>query len=127
MMPKKIIFVDDSETILLSVKIATEELVNSGIIKIETYNNPLEFLDHIKNGKDYDLLVTDINMPQMSGFELSRNIRKLGEKQPILALTTENTPDMKIKGKKAGIGGWIVKPFCEDNIIVAIKRILRIR
>ena len=126
-MAKTVIFVDDSATVLMSVDMATQELVDKGYIQIQTYNNPTEFLEDVKNGKIFDLLITDINMPQMSGFALSKAIRDLGKKQPILALTTENTPAMKLEGKEAGINGWVTKPFTENKVVMAIKRVLKIR
>jgi len=126
-MAKKVIFVDDSATVLMSVDMATEELVSNGTIEVETYSNPEILLEDIKNGKDYDLLVTDINMPQLSGFELAIEVKKINKTKPIIALTTENTSDMKMKGKEAGIIGWITKPFSEGKVIMAIKRVLRIR
>jgi len=126
-MAKKVIFVDDSATVLMSVDMATEELVNSGIIEVETYSNPEEFLKDVQNGKSFDLLITDINMPQMSGFDLAKNLRQTGIKQPMLALTTENTSEMKMEGKKSGINGWVTKPFTANKVVMAIKRVLKIR
>ena len=126
-MAKKVIFVDDSATVLMSVDMATQDLVAAGVIEVETYNNPETLIEDVKNGKDYDLIVTDINMPQLNGFELTVELKKLRKSKPIIALTTENTSEMKIKGKEAGIIGWITKPFSEGKVIMAIKRVLRIR
>ena len=117
---KKVIFVDDSQTVLMSVDMATESLVSSGIIEVETYNNPLELLQEIKNGKTFDLLITDVNMPQMSGFEFATKVKLIVPNKPILALTTENTPQMKMQGKQSGINGWVTKPFSGDKVVMAI-------
>lgn len=126
---KKIIFVDDSATVLMSVDMATQDLVANGTISIETYVNPEDVLKDIQNGKEFDLLITDINMPQMNGFDLCLKVREMAfaKSKPILALTTENTPDMKTQGKQSGINGWITKPFTNEKIVMAIKRVLRIR
>lgn len=126
-MAKKVVFVDDSKAILASVDFAVEELVSSGKIEFETYLDPSEFLNKVQSKKvSYDLLFTDINMPQMTGFELSQSLKKIPElkQKPIIALTTENSNDMKIKGKQIGIAGWITKPFNEEKIVNAIKKIL---
>ena len=125
-MGKKIIFIDDSATVLMSVEMAMEPLVSSGIVSIECYDNPLDALEIIKNNQ-YDLIVTDINMPQMSGFDFIKSLRGGGIKVPALALTTENTPQMKQQGKAVGINGWITKPFSNEKIQMAVKRVLRIR
>lgn len=127
-MSKKILFIDDSATVLMSVEMALESLVDSGNISIECLDNPIEALDLIQNQKKvYDLIVTDINMPQMSGFDFIKKLREIGIKTPALALTTENTPQMKQEGKSVGINGWITKPFSNDKIQMAVKRVLRIR
>ena len=124
-MAKKVIFVDDSATVLMSVDMAMEGLVSSGV-EFDSYDNPIEALEIIRDNK-FDLIVTDINMPQMNGFEFIKQIRENGIKTPALALTTENTPQMKQDGKAVGINGWITKPFTNDKLQMAVKRVLRIR
>ena len=126
-MAKKVIFVDDSRTVLASVELAVEELVNSGLIEFVTFNNPVEFLAEIEANKiAYDLLFTDINMPQMTGLELSQKLKNIAHirQKPILALTTENSAEIKQTGKEIGIAGWVVKPFSNEKIVTAIKKVL---
>lgn len=126
-MAKKVIFVDDSRTVLASVELAVEELVNSGLIEFVTFNNPVEFLGEIEaNRVSYDLLFTDINMPQMTGLELSQKLKNISHirQKPILALTTENSAEIKQTGKEIGIAGWVVKPFSNEKIVTAIKKVL---
>jgi two-component system chemotaxis response regulator CheY len=126
---KKVVFVDDSRTVLASVELAVEGLVNSGEIEFITYSNPLEFLNAIEtNAISYDLLFTDINMPQMTGLELSQKLKNISHirQKPILALTTENSAEIKQLGKEIGIAGWVVKPFSNEKIVLAIKKVLGI-
>jgi len=126
-MAKKVIFVDDSKTVLATVEFATEDLVNSGAIEFTTYENPAEFLENIQNGIDsYDLLFTDLNMPQMSGLDLAKELKSMPEykTKPILALTTESSAEIKAYGKSIGLTGWIVKPFSDAKIVGAIKKLL---
>ena len=128
-MAKKVVFVDDSKTILVSVEMALEELVESGAISFEFFTNPLELLESVKSAKlEYDLLFTDINMPQMTGLELAQKLKNIAHirQKPILALTTENSADIKQLGKEIGIAGWVVKPFSNDKIVMAIKKVLGI-
>lgn len=128
-MAKKVVLVDDSQTVHLSLEIAMEDLVNSGEIEKISYLNPLEFKDDVENGFMYDLCITDINMPEMNGLDLTKFLKTNSstKMRPILALTTESSPQMKQKGKEAGLTGWISKPFTNDKVITAIKRVLRIR
>ncbi|MEQ8408481.1 MAG: response regulator [Gammaproteobacteria bacterium] len=74
----------------------------------------------------YDLVITDINMPEMDGLELLGKLRSLPEYsfKPILILTTEFSQEMKAKGKSAGATGWLVKPFDPEKLIGVVSRIL---
>lgn len=77
-------------------------------------------------GGSFDLVITDINMPRMNGIELVTALRKLKEFRftPIIVLTTESSPEMKLKGKSAGATGWLVKPFDPELLLRAIARAL---
>jgi two-component system chemotaxis response regulator CheY len=126
-MSKRVIFVDDSKTILATLDLAVEELIDNKQITINSYQNPLEFLELIKNDKeDYDLAFIDINMPEMNGLELVKEIKEIEnfKQKPILILTTENSNEMKQKGKNLGVTGWIVKPFNDEKIVKAITKVL---
>lgn len=128
-MAKDVLFVDDSKTVLVSVEMALEELVESGDINFNYYSNPVELLEAVKAGSlTYDLLFTDINMPEMNGLELAQHLKGIDsvKNKPIIALTTESSPEMKQKGKSIGIAGWVVKPFSDKKIIMAVKKILGI-
>lgn len=129
-MGKKVAFVDDSGVVLMSADMALESLIESGTVELFKYENPVEFLDEVESGKIvYDLLITDINMPQMNGLELIERLKAKAEfkARPILALTTENSTEMKEAGKAVGLNGWISKPFSDEKLIMAVKRILRLR
>ncbi len=128
-MSKKVILVDDSRTILATAEMALEELVGSGLIEFKTYMNPEELLGDLQNGVvDFDLLISDINMPQMNGLDLSAAIKadERFKKKPILILTTESSAEMKTKGKAIGVTGWMVKPFSDEKLVKSIKMVLGI-
>lgn len=129
-MKKTVIFVDDSATVLMSAELALAEMTKEGLIELITYNNPVELLNDVQCGAtSYDLLITDINMPQMNGLDLIKHLKGIesNKLKPILALTTENSIEMKEIGKSLGLSGWISKPFSNDKIIMGIKRVLRMR
>ncbi len=75
----------------------------------------------------FDLVITDVNMPNMDGITLCQELRKLADFKftPILMLTTESSGDMKLKGKAAGATGWLVKPFNPEKLLATIKRVVR--
>ncbi|MEA3290173.1 MAG: response regulator [Campylobacterota bacterium] len=128
-MAKKVVVVDDSQTVHLSLEMAMEDLEKAGEIERISYTNPLELVEDVKNGMVYDMCITDINMPEMNGLDLAKFLKSVPSTKikPILALTTENSPEMKAKGKAVGLTGWITKPFTSNKVITAIKRVLRIR
>ena len=84
-----------------------------------------EALQIAKTGK-FNLVITDINMPNMDGITLISELRKLPEFKvtPLLMLTTESADDKKQAGKQAGATGWIVKPFNPDQLLRVIRRAL---
>jgi len=122
-MGKRVILVDDSKTILATAQMALEEMIGKGMIEFATYLNPAELLDALLSGaENYDLLISDINMAQMSGLDLSEQLKAHDKfkNKPILILTTESSPEMKARGKAIGVTGWMVKPFSDDKLIKAI-------
>lgn len=128
-MAKKVVLVDDSRTILATAEMALEEMVAAGVIDFKGYLNPQEFLDEaMAGGVDYDLLISDINMPQMNGLDLSAALKQDARftNKPILILTTESSAEMKSKGKAIGVTGWMVKPFSDEKLVKSIKMVLGI-
>ena len=77
-------------------------------------------------GNTVDLVITDINMPNMDGITLIKELRALPAYKfiPILTLTTENSTEKKQQGKIAGATGWIVKPFDPDHLLSTVRRVL---
>ena len=127
-MAKKVVCVDDSATVHLSLEDAMSDLIGSGAIERIEYTNPVEFLNDVKRGFTYDLAILDINMPQMNGLDLAKELKAIASvrTKPILALTTESSPEMKKKGKEVGLTGWISKPFSKEKVVMALKRVLRL-
>jgi len=77
--------------------------------------------------RDFDLVLTDQNMPRMDGISLTRKLRENPKFKatPILILTTESSDQMKQAGRSAGATGWLVKPFDPAKLIEVIKKVLR--
>jgi two-component system chemotaxis response regulator CheY len=73
-----------------------------------------------------DLVITDINMPNLNGIELTRQLRQLPGFRliPIILLTTESDPVKKGEGRAAGATGWIVKPFRQDQLLAIVAKVL---
>ena len=77
-------------------------------------------------GQKFDLVVSDVNMPNMDGITLIAELRKIASFKftPMLMLTTESSGDKKQQGKAAGATGWIVKPFNPDQLLATIGKVL---
>ena len=73
-----------------------------------------------------DLVLTDVNMPRMDGITLVAQLRTLPTYHltPLLLLTTESSPERKLKGKQAGATGWMVKPFNPEQLLATLERVL---
>jgi len=88
---------------------------------VKSVENGLEALPH----KDWaEFVITDINMPIMTGFELTKALRDAGFNKPILCLTTESDRSKKDLGKEVGANGWIVKPFTPDSLMATVNACL---
>ena len=77
-------------------------------------------------GTPVQMLITDLNMPNMDGIELIRQVRALPQYKyvPIIMLTTESTDGKKQAGRSAGASGWIVKPFRGEQLVMVTKKFL---
>ena len=77
--------------------------------------------------RDFDLVLTDQNMPRMDGIGLTRKLREHPKFKttPILILTTESSEQMKMAGRGAGATGWMVKPFDPTKLIEVIRKVIR--
>ena len=80
----------------------------------------------IAQGKKFDLVIADVNMPNMDGITLVKSLRGLAEYKftPILMLTTESQDTKRQEGKSAGATGWIVKPFNPEQLINIVRKVL---
>jgi two-component system chemotaxis response regulator CheY len=121
-MAKKILIVDDSPTMTMSVK---SSLQMNGF-EVKTAADGVQALTMLKGGLKPDLIITDINMPNMGGLELIKNVKALPGFRfvPILTLTTESDASKRDEGKRLGATGWLVKPISGGDLLKVIKQVL---
>lgn len=117
----KILLVDDSASMREMVSFT----LKSGGYEVSQATDGVEALAFAR-AHQVNLVITDINMPNMDGFTLIRELRKLAGYKfvPILTLTTEDSADKKQQGQQAGATGWIVKPFDPEHLLQTVKRVL---
>ncbi len=121
-MAKTIMVIDDSATMRLSLKSALE--LNG--FKVVCAGDGVLALNQLKIGVKPDLIITDINMPNMGGLEFIKNLRALPGFRfvPVLALTTESKQEKRAEAKKNGATGWLVKPVTGPDLVKVIKQVL---
>jgi len=121
-MSKTIMTVDDSASIRQMVSFT---LSQAGYEVIEAVDGK-DALSQM-TGASVNMVITDLNMPNMDGIELIKAIRTDGSHKftPIIMLTTESADNKKQAGKEAGATGWIVKPFKPDQLLAVIQKVLR--
>ncbi len=117
----RILVVDDSPSMRQMVHFT---LKSAGHDIVEAANGK-EALD-LAQSRKVDLMLTDVNMPNMDGITLIRELRKLPDYKhaPLLFLTAESGGDKKRQGKAAGATGWILKPFNPEQLLATIKKVL---
>ena len=119
-MTKIILTVDDSASMLMLLKTS---LTAQGFA-IESANDGEHGFQRLGEVCP-DLLITDINMPKMDGFELIEAVRREPQWRalPILVLSTEFSEEKKFRAREAGATGWITKPFDSEKLGAAIRRV----
>lgn len=117
----KILIVDDFSTMRRIVKNLLRDL---GFTNTDEADDGLTALPMLR-AKDYDFLVTDWNMPGMTGIELLKEVRadERLSKLPVLMVTAESKRDQIIEAAQAGVNGYVVKPFTAAALKEKIEKI----
>jgi len=121
-MPKVIMIVDDS----VSVRKVVGATLGAMGYKVIQGADGQDALTQLEGGATVDLIISDVNMPNMDGITFIGEARKLAQCKytPVIMLTTEADPDMKAKGKAVGARAWMVKPFQPAQMLAAVKKFI---
>lgn len=122
-MSLNVLAIDDSRTMrnLLSAALGrvgySVDLAEDGEVGLERFA-----------ASDPDVVITDINMPNLDGFGFIEAARRMTRHRvvPILVLTTESAPELRARARSAGATGWIVKPFDDEKLVWAIERVANV-
>ena len=117
---KRILVIDDSETIRQQVK---QALAATGYEIIEAVDG-LDGLEKLRALADVDMALCDVNMPRMNGLDMIAEVQRSGPKIPILMLTTEGQPSLIRRARESGAKGWIVKPFKAELLVAAVTKLI---
>ena len=116
---KNIAVLDDESTTLIIVK----SILEQNDYTVETFNDPLLFLRDYSVGK-FNILISDINMPQMNGFDVVKTLRKRDKEITIIMLTSSTDLSQIISNLKHGISDYLIKPVVPVDLIFRIKSVL---
>lgn len=115
----KILIVEDEERIASLVKQGLEEQGHTAMVAYDGLSGKKLALQH-----DYDLVISDIILPHLTGLELCRDIRLANPDMPIILLTALGTTDDKVEGFDAGADDYLVKPFDFRELLVRIRAVM---
>ncbi|MBQ7153460.1 MAG: response regulator transcription factor [Clostridia bacterium] len=100
------------------------ELMRQEGYEVEPVDNGEDALAYIKDGI-YDIIVLDVMMPGMNGFDVARNARKAGILTPILMLTAKGDLDDKVEGLDSGADDYLTKPFMAKELLARLRALAR--
>lgn len=121
-MPKTILVVDDSKAILSIIR----TVLDVAGYEVLTAADGVEGLSLLKSGRQVDIIVTDLNMPNMDGIEFIWETRKLPDHvfTPICMLTTESEQSKLVDGESISIDAWIKKPIQPVHVLNIVSKIV---
>jgi CheY-like chemotaxis protein/HPt (histidine-containing phosphotransfer) domain-containing protein len=114
--PFNVLVIDDDDV----NRLITEELLKTIGAKVHSTGNPTEAHDLIANNS-LDLIFTDIQMPEISGYDIVQSLTKLGISTPVIAMTANSMIDNPNHFTESGFAGHLIKPFAEADLINIIK------
>jgi two-component system chemotaxis response regulator CheY len=121
MASKTILIVDDSLTVRQQVSITLQA---AGYTMAQACNGR-EGIEAVRSGIPIAMVICDVNMPVANGLEFLETIKgdAAAPPVPVVMLTTDGSPELIARAKRAGAKGWIVKPFQSDLLLSAVRRI----
>jgi two-component system, chemotaxis family, chemotaxis protein CheY len=121
-MQKRILIVDDSE----SIRHLLSAILQSAGFEVCAAIDGQDAIERF-NTSNFNLVLTDLNMPRVDGISLIKHIRKSNGAShvPIIMITTESQTTIKDQAKSAGATGWIVKPFVAEKLLTIVSKVLR--
>ena len=118
----KILVIEDEKRVADLLKIGLEE---NGYQVLVAYDGEMGW--RLFQSNDFQLIISDIILPKLNGFELCQKIRKADEEIPILMLTALGTADDKLEGFDVGADDYMVKPFDFRELLARVRVLLKRR
>ena len=116
---KTILIVEDDDD---SRNLVARFLVNAGYTVAQATDGAAALLDI--GSKDFDLIISDVNMPTLDGFTLMGIIKQKGIKTPVIFLTSRSDSKDEIEGLKKGASDYLTKPLKKELLLLRVKKLL---
>jgi two-component system response regulator MprA len=117
---KQVLVVDDEP----AVRDALGRALRSAGYAVVTANDGVQALETVAHDRP-DVVVLDVLMPVLDGFEACRRLRERGDRTPVLMLTARDAVGDRVEGLDAGADDYLVKPFALDELLARIRALLR--
>ncbi len=117
----KILIVDDSETLRIQLR----KVLEGKDHEVVEACDGIKGLEALEANDGIQLVLCDVNMPEMDGLTMIERVHENSKFNtiPIFMLTTESSPEMKSRGKAAGVRAWVTKPFVDAKLLGAVEKI----
>lgn len=126
-MRKRVVMLSGSQAAHRAVEAALRKMVGDGRVLLRIFSDPDELVGGIKNRSvDFDLFLADQPMSGMDTLAVVSMLKKERAflTKPIVMLTAEDSAEIILKGKEAGLSGWVIKPFSSESLHRFIERVL---
>jgi EAL domain-containing protein (putative c-di-GMP-specific phosphodiesterase class I)/response regulator of citrate/malate metabolism len=118
----KVLYVEDEE----DLQKETKGLFDDIFLQVDCAKDGKEALDiYLQNSTDYDLIITDLNMPKMNGIELIKEIKKINETQVIIVISAHNESEYFLQSIHSGINGYVLKPFDFEGFFFTLDKCIQ--
>lgn len=116
----KLLIVEDEQK---TREYLSKGLTESGFI-IDAIENGITGL-HMASTEEYDLIILDVMLPDINGWEIAKNLRTMGKNMPILMLTALGNVEHRVKGLELGADDYLIKPFDFSELLARVRTLLR--
>jgi DNA-binding NtrC family response regulator len=122
-MGERILVVDDEIDILELLEMIITDRTD---YEVTTTNNPVEVPELLKKAS-YDLIITDLRMPDIDGIELIEMVKQIDNQLPFIILTAYGTIESAVEAMRKGAFDYITKPFRQEQILLTIEKVMKLR
>jgi DNA-binding NtrC family response regulator len=122
-MAERILIVDDEIDMLELLELIITDRTGYEVV---TTNNPLEIPELLKK-EPFDLLMTDLRMPDIDGIELIEMVKQIDEHIPFIIITAYGTIESAVEAMRKGAFDYITKPFRQEQILLTIEKVMKWR